>query len=358
MKDPFPSHRPDNRRMSLWHSLLLLFATFLFPVLAFAQAPNILIAPDPVNFGSIPKGGNSTQKATVINYNPHQLPSPPACSTPVPLPALAGSNAGASMTKGNWEMVRPLATNIHRLTWLPSVMRLQSRSPISFLRPAQLRVVSNVGVWMTRGNWGMVRPLATNMHLRMWWVSPMRLLSVPRFTILVPSPVAVASNVGGWMTKGNWAMALPLDTNIHPPMSLASRMLLTLLPPKTTLVPLPVAAASNAGVWMTTDNWAMVQPLATNIPPPMSLASPMPSPSVPVTTIVALSPVAVVSNAGGWMTRVNWAMGATTAYQYSPVDVPGITDAVDITASQYHTCVVTRSGATKCWGLDDSRAIG
>src|SRR5437763_1103987 len=70
MKNPLLSQRPENRRMSLWHSLLLLIATFLFPVLAFAQAPNILIAPDPVDFGSIPKGGNSTSSALVVNYNP------------------------------------------------------------------------------------------------------------------------------------------------------------------------------------------------------------------------------------------------------------------------------------------------
>lgn len=70
MREPLPSQRPGSRRMSLWHSILFLFTAFLFPVLAFGQAPNILIEPATVDFGSIGKGSSSTRTATVLNYNP------------------------------------------------------------------------------------------------------------------------------------------------------------------------------------------------------------------------------------------------------------------------------------------------
>jgi hypothetical protein len=60
----------DNKRLSLWHSLLLLLTTFLFPMLAFATAPNILIEQNAIDFGAVAKGGSSTRIATVLNYNP------------------------------------------------------------------------------------------------------------------------------------------------------------------------------------------------------------------------------------------------------------------------------------------------
>ncbi|WGZ95560.1 MAG: hypothetical protein QJT81_06120 [Candidatus Thiothrix putei] len=70
MKQPLPSQQSESRRVSLWHSLLFLFTTVLFPVLAFAQAPNLVLQPATADFGFIGKGGDSALTARVLNYNP------------------------------------------------------------------------------------------------------------------------------------------------------------------------------------------------------------------------------------------------------------------------------------------------
>jgi len=80
--------------------------------------------------------------------------------------------------------------------------------------------------------------------------------------------------------------------------------------------------------------------------------------------ITAADHTCAITRTGGvkcWGIDIQGQLGNGTAItdnQDTPVDVLGITDAIDITASQRHTCAVTRSGATKCWGIDTNGQLG
>lgn len=50
--------------------------------------------------------------------------------------------------------------------------------------------------------------------------------------------------------------------------------------------------------------------------------------------------------------------GSATSGHSAPVDVPGITDAVQITVGDKHSCARTRSGQVLCWGLNDHHQLG
>ena len=48
----------------------------------------------------------------------------------------------------------------------------------------------------------------------------------------------------------------------------------------------------------------------------------------------------------------------TTATRKLPVELSGITDAVDLAVGDFGACVVTKAGAVKCWGVNDLGTVG
>jgi alpha-tubulin suppressor-like RCC1 family protein len=56
-----------------------------------------------------------------------------------------------------------------------------------------------------------------------------------------------------------------------------------------------------------------------------------------------------------WMPR---ATRITTADSNVPVGVPGILDAVDIAAGEFHSCVVLSDGSVWCWGANPHGELG
>ena len=71
-----------------------------------------------------------------------------------------------------------------------------------------------------------------------------------------------------------------------------------------------------------------------------------------------------VTTSGGvkcWGSDVYGQLGndAMLVNKPTPVDVQGLTsDVISVSAGQYHTCALTRSGGAKCWGLDNGGQLG
>lgn len=59
----------------------------------------------------------------------------------------------------------------------------------------------------------------------------------------------------------------------------------------------------------------------------------------------------------GWGQIGNGAVTADPG-ELAPVDVPGISDGVAIVAGEIHTCVLHEAGTVSCWGHEDSGALG
>lgn len=60
----------------------------------------------------------------------------------------------------------------------------------------------------------------------------------------------------------------------------------------------------------------------------------------------------------GWNNRDQSSSAADGSHIPAPVTVPGIQDAIQIAASQFHNCALLGSGEVKCWGYNDFGQLG
>lgn len=60
----------------------------------------------------------------------------------------------------------------------------------------------------------------------------------------------------------------------------------------------------------------------------------------------------------GWGDYGSLGNGSNTAYQTTPVQVTGITDAQEVSAGYYHSCAVRSNGTIACWGGGDDGQLG
>jgi cysteine-rich repeat protein len=347
--------------LSGWHRYLLLLAlvTFCFPLLAFAQAPNILIGPSAVDFGSIGKGGNSTQTALVVNYNP-----PPATIA-------TGLNHSCAVT----------STGGVKCWGFDDQGQLGNGATTGYqYTPTDVVGITNA-VAVTAAQYHSCALLSTG-GIKCWGLDDQGQLGngatigyqyAPTDVVGITDAVAVSAGLYHTcaVTRSGGVKCWGMDDQGqlgNGSVTTGYQYAPVDVPGLTDVV--DIAASQNHTCAVTRSGgvkcWGMDDQGQLGNGATLGYQY-SPTDVVGITDAVAVSAgfynsCAITRSGGvkcwGLDDQGQLGNGATLGYQYSPTDVVGITDAADITSSQYHTCVITRSGATKCWGLDDQGQLG